>query len=229
MTKVTKKPLAAAAGSAKATRAKATKAKARTAKASSTPTSGGLFATPTADRFWWVSTRPIAAFDGLGTPALRKAAGGGPKRPPKHFAVVVNSDAKKPMTDSCMRSMRDFDANEAAICKAVLAAIHKHYTMVRRTLAGLVGKEELAAIAPAVRSVSDMSPLIAFSTLHVHAADAAGSDLGFHFECAWEEEHGLGVRVRDGRVVMVASEEDAAGEWTRVQDSIKEMGDGMGV
>ncbi|MDX2117909.1 MAG: hypothetical protein SFY96_06990 [Planctomycetota bacterium] len=100
--------------------------------------------------------------------------------------------------------------------------------MVRKTLAGLVGKAELAAIAPAIRSVGEMSPLIAFSTLHVHAADGARSDLGFHFECAWEEEHGLGVRVRDGRVVMVASEEDAAAEWTRVQDSIKEMGDGMG-
>jgi len=175
-----------------------------------------------------VSTRPIAAFEGLGTPALRKAAGGGTKRSSKHFAVVINSDAKKPITDACMKSMRDFDANEASLCKAVLAAIHKHYAMVRKTLAGLVGKEELAAIAPAVRAVSDMSPLIAFSTLHIHAADAAGSDLGFHFECVWEEEHGLGVRVRDGRVVMVASEEDAAGEWTCVQDAIKEMGDGMG-
>ncbi len=183
---------------------------------------------PAAGRFWWETTRAIAAFEPLGTTALRKAASGSTKRPPKHFAVVINADPKKPIPDACMKSLEFFEANEATICKEVLAAIHKHYTLVRKTLQGLVGKEEFAATAPPARSASDMIPLIAFSTLHVHPADGAGSDLGFHFECLWEEEHGLGVRVRDARVILVAEEQDASSEWSHAEYSIKEMGNGMG-
>lgn len=183
---------------------------------------------PVAGRFWWETTRAIAEFEPFGTVSLRKAAKGSTKRPPKHFAVAINADPKKPIPDACMKSLAFFEAHEAKICKAVLAAIHKHYTMVRKTLLGLIGKDELAATAPPARSVNDMIPLIAFSTLHVHPADAAGTDLGFHFECVWEEEHGLGVRVRNGRVVLVAGEEDASSAWSHAEYSIKEMGNGLG-
>lgn len=183
---------------------------------------------PVAGGAWWETSRPIAAFEEFGTAALRKAAGGTGKRSPKYFAVVINADPKKAIPEACMKSLQFFEAHEAKICKAVLAAIHKHYTMVRKTLQGLVGKDELAVTAPPARSINDMIPLIAFSTLHIHSADAAGSDLGFHFECMWEEEHGLGVRVRDGRVVLVSGEEDASSAWSHAEYSIKEMGDGMG-
>lgn len=217
-------------GAAKASTKKSTQTSG-TSRASSTKAHKGEAVksrAPVAGRFWWETTREIAAFEPFGTAALRKAASGSTKRPPKHFAVVINADPKQAIPEACMKSLEFFAAHEAKICMAVLAAIHKHYTLVRTTLQGLVSKDELAATAPPARSVTNMIPMIAFSTLHVHPADGAGSDLGFHFECMWEEEHGLGVRVRDGSVVLVAGEEDASSAWSHAEYSIKEMGNGMG-
>lgn len=150
------------------------------------------------------------------------------KLPRRHFGVAIQTSPKAAVPKPFLESLAYFEASEAALCEAVLAAVRRRYTHMRKTLRGLVSKDEFSRIAPAVESLDDLAPLIAFAGLEVHAADRRGADLGFRFEVAWEEEHGLGVRVRGAKVVLIGDDDAAACDWTKAAATIKNFGDGLG-
>jgi hypothetical protein len=63
---------------------------------------------------------------------------------------------------------------------------------------------------PELASPEDLRYLISFGSITVHEPNKKGvCELGLSFGCSWEEEHGLGVRLRNNKVVEVGYAEVA--------------------
>ena len=57
---------------------------------------------------------------------------------------------------------------------------------------------------PKAAKPDDLRFLLQLSSVYIHPADAQGrGDIGLTFHCEWDDEHGIGVRIRDGKVVDV--------------------------
>jgi hypothetical protein len=179
-------------------------------------------------RFTWELAATIPAFDGLGTEKLRRGINRDGRVPRGMFSVSMKADPGRPIPGSFAASFAFFRTREVAICRNVLQGVLKHYLHVRDDIRESVDPEFADEIAPVVRGLDDLRPLLAFNSVYVHPAGGGKADLGFGLECAWEEEHGLGVRVWGDEVVLVGHQSDAIEGRGHTEWALKNMGDGMG-
>jgi hypothetical protein len=90
--------------------------------------------------------------------------------------------------------------HDEAICNAVVAAIFEEYPAILQKLlgAGFLAESEM----PDLERPEQLKSHIGLSAVHV--LQVAKSDLayvGFELGCTWDEEHGLGVMMHQGRIV----------------------------
>jgi hypothetical protein len=89
---------------------------------------------------------------------------------------------------------------------AVLQATFKHYKKIYPELMQIVGEsDEYAFTMPKPTSPEVVADLFTITAIYLHQDGSIG--LGGH--CTWDEEHGYGVRIKNGKIVEVGHESDA--------------------
>jgi hypothetical protein len=180
--------------------------------------------------FDWRFAAPVAAFNRAGSKELKRLARvHGPADSDK-FNVVLQTNPALPIPREFKASWAHFRDNEDRICAKILDAIVKHYPLARRRLidqAIIEPNDTTPDFAPPVRTLEDLLPLFALRELFVHADEDNLVTLGFEFECTWEPEHGLGVRVRGERVIGIAGADMAFGDRDEVEYWLEHFGDGI--
>jgi len=179
-------------------------------------------------KYSWEGFRAFPALVDLGTHKLRAWARTREKEVPAGlFRVYFDIEASRPLSSECLRSWQHFANSEPRLCELAVAAAFAHYQHITPWLDQWVEPENRDEIAPRCNDVLIFSRLIAFECLHIHPADDLGADLGLQFTCSWDEEHGLGVRIRGDRVVSVSDAIHAFERWDWVRQSIETLGDGL--
>jgi hypothetical protein len=85
------------------------------------------------------------------------------------------------------------------------------------------GNEEVSGdedTAPSVSRPEDFKSLITLRRIYVHQVQKDGCPyVGFEFTCSWDDEHGLGVLMRDTRVVEIGGAHMAMLLWVARRDA----------
>jgi hypothetical protein len=85
---------------------------------------------------------------------------------------------------------------------ASLAAIFEEYPRIRQRLLeqGFLDESEVQVL----NRPSDLKSHIGLATVHLLRVVRDGAAyIGFEFGCTWDEEHGLGVMIHQGRIVEI--------------------------
>lgn len=104
-----------------------------------------------------------------------------------------------------MLTYKNFLKNEEEILKKVEKAIFNYYQGVcldyrKRSLKN---QSKINNFAPIIKNSSELDDLLQFTYIVIPTSDLSKEVIGLLFECSWEEEHGLGVRIENGEVVEV--------------------------
>jgi len=136
--------------------------------------------------------------------------GGSERRRPDRFRVVYEG---KGMTAAQSEALHDLLKNEEAIFERTKRVIFRYYSEtiypLLESALGVAweGEEGAEELLPTVREVRDVIPLVQLGSILVHEAREDGSvPVGLRFDCDWDPEHGLGVRVVGRKVEAVGSD-----------------------
>lgn len=92
---------------------------------------------------------------------------------------------------------------ESIMAKAE-AALFDYYQEVYMEYREMVGDDEADKIAPSIEKMDELSDLVEPTQLIIRRVRKNGvRRVGLLFECTWEEEHGLGVKIENEEVVEV--------------------------
>ncbi len=69
--------------------------------------------------------------------------------------------------------------------------------------------EEYAHLVPLVENVSQLKELLTPTGIYIGELDPKKEAIGLLFECTWEEEHGLGVLIKNWKVEEVSHQDVA--------------------
>lgn len=133
----------------------------------------------------WTTSRTFSSF----APFRQKPYG--KRRPPTKHAVVIDvvEGAEEPSPEQ-VKTFQWFVKNEAAACRKVIDAIFRYYVLLRKQ--NRRGFEEFDY--PEIQHSDELRDLMEFSGLRVRGdAYRKTALLGYSFDCAWDDEHGLGV------------------------------------
>lgn len=181
-----------------------------------------------ATKYGWEGYRKFPHLHSLGRIDVREWARASQRAVPIGSSqVYFESDPDLSVSREVQNSFAFFVRHEELICRAAVDAAFTHYGAITEWLDEWIDSTIRAQAAPQCQSISDFVALIALECLHVHPADDLGADVGLEFACSWEEEHGLGVRVRGDRVVCVSGATHAFEHWEWVRHSIDTLGDGL--
>lgn len=135
----------------------------------------------------------------------------------KSIAVQIYQAKTKGITAEQQAAMDEFVKNEEAIHAAVRSAIYESYKQsypaykegmsLGAALYG--GAEEIEELLPAITSGQELDDLAQFGTIYVHPPVDGTVQIGMDFIVPWDEEHGMGLRLKDGKVEAVGSGHEA--------------------
>lgn len=166
----------------------------------------------------WTGRAPLDFFSDYDTRGASDSGGGADSASP--LAIDRGEDADE--VELCLigagkgkpsarqeRAFLDFRKDPTTVCHRVVRAIFEHYQAHWREWRTNVepGHDDLANDAsalPTLRSPDGLKDLVRLEMLSV--LDGAPAVLGFCFSCTWNAEHGLGVLVRDGKVVEIGED-----------------------
>jgi hypothetical protein len=130
---------------------------------------------------------------------------------PKSIALQVYQAKTKGITAEQQAAMDDFIKNEEAIHAAVRSAIYEYYKKsypaykeglsLGAALYG--GADEIDEILPEITSGQELDDLVQFGTIYVHPLQNGSAPIGMDLVVPWDEEHGMGLRLKDGKVEAV--------------------------
>jgi len=137
---------------------------------------------------WWQAELPVP-FWGGSLPVSIDAPAAGPS--PRQLATL-----------------RAVLAYTGSLREPVEEALLAHYNDERGCCTPLLGD------APPLGSADEVWPAMSGFGLHVPAFRSGAGPVAFelHMESTWDEEHGLGLLIRDWEVVSVAGQTDCQGE-----------------
>jgi hypothetical protein len=103
--------------------------------------------------------------------------------------------------------------NEEAIRGAVLAAIFKAYFKGPARFLVFLGDDQMP------QKVEELEDLVSLAAVHIlNVAKDGKAYVGFEFDCAWDEEHGVGVLTHGQRVVAAEIAHTAYDEYAAEND-----------
>jgi hypothetical protein len=117
-------------------------------------------------------------------------------------------------------------ANQDAVRDMLVASIMDEYPLLRQNV--LAGGPIDPADMPEQLSADDLKSRVGLAVIHVLSVEKDGvAYTGFEFGCTWDEEHGLGVMMHQGRVVefpengvgKVNGADLASEEWLAQEDA----------
>ena len=116
--------------------------------------------------------------------------------------IHAMDESEKP-TAAHAKTFSDFLADPQRAAKQIIDAIFayykEHYRSWKKYFKGKEGKELL----PEPTSPDVLRERLTFQSMLIYPPGEGSIALGFGFDCSWEQEHGLGVRWRDGKVEEV--------------------------
>lgn len=147
----------------------------------------------------WVKEHP-SVYDRSFLPSWNFADG--------RFDLVVPVENGQPLAES-MDVFKHFTADPQRSADQVLMAIFNYYNQFfDKYHEAWEDEDDANLLMPRIESVDDLRPLMTFQTLRIFRAEETGElSVGLGFHCSWEQEHGLGVRWRDGKVEDVGTAE----------------------
>jgi hypothetical protein len=93
-----------------------------------------------------------------------------------------------------------FKENQAAVTQAIMAALLKDYTKIRRQWL----KHDPDLDLPEIKTPDEMRKNVGLGTLHMFDVAKKGiAYFGLELGCTWDDEHGAGVVIHRNRVVAV--------------------------
>ena len=106
---------------------------------------------------------------------------------------------------------QQFTADPERSANQVLEAIFRYYqSVIENYRSAMQNMDGLDVIAPRIKSIDDLRPLMTFQSLSVFGSEVTRKlSIGLGFHCSWEGEHGLGLRWAGGKVEEVGTAEVA--------------------
>ncbi|WP_395733236.1 DUF6985 domain-containing protein [Prosthecobacter sp.] len=99
------------------------------------------------------------------------------------------------------------------VVAALIFSLEKYYKRMRPRYLDFLGTEA-AQLMPELSQATDLVRLIDLIHVYIHAEAKNGSAyVGFHFDCTWEKEHGLGCIMHLNKVLEVDSA-DISFSWS---------------
>lgn len=97
--------------------------------------------------------------------------------------------------DCHVKTVNHLYNKQAEIKNSILNALLEYYPFLKE-----VYREEI----PTIISKYDFQDLISLNSIHIFNEEIDGyTYLGFSFDCSWDEEHGLGVKILKDKVIEV--------------------------
>lgn len=110
------------------------------------------------------------------------------------------NDEKETILDEQRKSFDIFSADQAAVLKQVEDAIYSHYSEINGDLRAQFGASA-DEFAPVIDKPSDLLELIELKiVIFPMVLEPGESAIGFIFDCKWDQEHGLGIKITDGEI-----------------------------
>jgi hypothetical protein len=111
-----------------------------------------------------------------------------------------------------------FMENEPEISKSLLACVVKEYPRLQ-ALYGYAGRDR-KRLMPDIRSETDLRALIELQIIYIHQISTNGIPyVGYSFDCAWDDEHGLGILMHGTRPVEIGGADTAFLLWIAKKDA----------
>lgn len=99
------------------------------------------------------------------------------------------------------------------VLAALVARLAKCYKQMRPRYLDFLGSKA-ARLMPEIKEPGELLRLIDLVHIYIHAESKDGSAyVGFHFDCTWEKEHGLGFIMHRNKVLEVDSA-DISFSWS---------------
>lgn len=109
----------------------------------------------------------------------------------------------EPPTDAQMQALSFLLESCKHVTAALLVALRRHYDEWRPRYEDFLG-EEIERLMPAIKTDTELLPLIELQSVYVHPAESEGvAYIGMGFRCTWDVEHGLGVILHRDTVVEI--------------------------
>jgi hypothetical protein len=170
--------------------------------------------------FFWEGEDRFPEWDGFRNRAEMFPPDDPEAEPPRMVAVnVVPADANVPTPPSAeqIAAYAHLKTAGPAVAAAVLTALLAEYPSWRDSYG--YDDEEAEELMPEVTRPEDFRPLIGLIKVHVlNVAKDGVAYVGLQFDCAWDEEHGLGAMTHRGRVVKLGGADTSFLEWVAKQD-----------
>jgi hypothetical protein len=167
----------------------------------------------------WTGRDTIPAWAGF----VDVGDGFGPRRKSKGKVDVVvaaaDEDEEAPPAPEQVAAYAYLKDNDAAVTKAVVAAIFKQYPKWRKDYDADEMEDDEDFEMPPIQSPGDLKRLIGLVTVRVLPIARDGSAyVGLDLACTWDDEHGLGVMTHKSRVIDVGQSDASFLEFKARKD-----------
>ena len=96
----------------------------------------------------------------------------------------------------------DFFKNQGNLKPKIYDAIFEYYQSVAPEYRDRVGKN-YSKYVPYIKSIDELKTLLEPDSVFISDLAPDRKEVGVLFECSWEPEHGLGVKIINGEIVEV--------------------------
>jgi hypothetical protein len=146
------------------------------------------------------------------------AFGHSPDQPKRTFNVAYQG---KKIVEMQIKAVDDLARNEELLFDKVKNAVFRYYTQDIYPIVQDSGLaiEDIKQLYPQAATAEDIVPLVQFGSILVHEPRSDGTvPVGLRFDCDWDVEHGLGVRIAGLDIETVGTDEVALSpdlnQWT---------------
>ena len=71
------------------------------------------------------------------------------------------------------------------------------------------GAEDINSILPQITTGDELDNLVQLGTIYIHPPISGMASIGIDFIVPWDEEHGIGLRLQDGKVETIGTGHEA--------------------
>ena len=141
----------------------------------------------------------------------------------KCFELNIGGDEKTEFVENKHKMAYEYVvSNQKKLLERVLSKLLVDYKDLQNAYG--YEEDELAELMPEVININDFGELLLPKRVYSLNVEMENmSYFGFHFECNWDDEHGIGVMMHKDRIIKMGNSECAFLTWIARQD-INQLG-----
>ena len=136
-----------------------------------------------------------------------------PKKVPLHVYQARTTGITPEQQAAVDRLVRDEPELHAAVREAIYRYYKNSYSVYKEALslgaAMFGGAEEIDQILPQITAGDELDDLVQIGGIYIHPAVGGSASIGMDFEVPWDEEHGIGLRLDEGKVAEIGMGHEA--------------------